>query len=68
MGGVSDYEYLDVPRNCIEAVIPICPLCRDTKSTEIPLQTVTLSIDAQYRTECHKCKIWWNTRRTKIEV
>jgi hypothetical protein len=66
--GTNDYQFLDVPRNCIEAVIPICPLCHDTKCTEIPLQTVILTIDAPYRTECHSCKRWWNTRRTKIRI
>jgi hypothetical protein len=59
-------RYLEVPYHCISAQLEICPLCNDTKTVTTPLQTVKLSIDPEYRTECSKCDIWWKTYKKKL--
>lgn len=61
------YEYVDVPRRCIESTLEICPRCHDTKTVSTPLQTIKLSVDPPYRTECSKCKIYWTTYRTEFK-
>jgi hypothetical protein len=60
-------EYLNVPKNCISSRLEICPLCSDTKTVTTPSQTIKLSVDPEYRTECSKCDIWWNTYKTKFK-
>lgn len=64
----ENYKYVDVPKNCISAKLPICPLCSNTNSTEIPLQTIKLCVDPPYRTECHDCQVWWESYKTKVRV
>lgn len=59
----DDYEYVDVPRGCIESVLLMCPLCSDTKSVRRPPQTIILTPNPPYRTECDNCEIWWETRK-----
>jgi hypothetical protein len=52
-----------VPRNCISSRVEICPQCSNTKTVSTPAQTIHLTIDPPYRTECNKCDIWWTTYR-----
>ena len=59
----EDYSFIDVPRNCISSMLEVCPLCKDTKTTSIPAQTIKLTVDPPYRTECSKCGIWWYSYR-----
>lgn len=65
---IDTFVFLDVPRyhdgkEILESKLTICPLCHDTKTVSIPLQTIKLSVDPEYRTECNKCKIWWHSYR-----
>ena len=65
------WRFIDVPKyhegkRVIESNLEICPLCRDTKTVSTPLQTIKMIIDPEYRTECHKCKVWWYTYRTEF--
>jgi len=73
----TEYKYIDVPRyhknsfhtkgkRVIESILEICPLCHDTKTVSTPMQTIKMIIDPEYRTECHKCKVWWYTYRTEF--
>tara|TARA_R110000822_G_scaffold7716_2_gene31440 strand:+ start:2700 stop:2975 length:276 start_codon:yes stop_codon:yes gene_type:complete len=67
----NDCGYIDVPKyhegkRVIESNLEICPLCHDTKVVSTPLQTTKMIIDPEYRTECHKCKVWWYTYRTEF--
>lgn len=54
-------DYLEIPLDCISSTVPICPLCNDTKTVTIPSQTVILTPNPPYRTECSKCNIWWES-------
>ncbi len=68
---MSEYKYIDVPKyhegkRVIESNLEICPLCHDTKTVSTPLQTIKMIIDPEYRTECHKCKVWWYTYKTEF--
>ncbi len=65
---MSEYKYIDVPKyhegkQVIESSLKICPLCHDTKTVSTPPQTITLSMNPKYKTECSKCKVWWHTYR-----
>jgi hypothetical protein len=67
----ADLKYVDVPKYhegkvVMESKLEICPLCHDTKTVSTPLQTIKLSVDPEYRTECHKCKVWWYTYKTEF--
>ncbi len=61
-------KYLEVPKGCISSKLPICPICGDTKYVEIPQQTIKLSVDPPYRTECKKCDICWDSYKTKTKT
>tara|TARA_R110002051_G_C8434973_1_gene454050 strand:+ start:94 stop:387 length:294 start_codon:yes stop_codon:yes gene_type:complete len=67
----ADIRYIDVPKyhegkRVIESNLEICPLCHDTRTVSTPLQTIKMIIDPEYRTECHKCKVWWHTYKTEF--
>ena len=67
----ADLKYVDVPKYhegkvVMESKLEICPLCHDTKTVSTPLQTTKMILDAEYRTECHKCKVWWYTYKTEF--
>lgn len=38
-------------------------MCNDTKSVTIPEQSITLSVNSEYKTYCKKCKVYWNSYR-----
>ncbi len=71
---MNEYKYIDVPKyhegkRVIETKLEICPLCHDTKTVSTPLnQTIHLSVDPEYRTECSKCKVWWHTYKKIQEL
>lgn len=64
----QEYKYIEVPHNCIESVVEICPLCHDTKTVSVPSLCVKLEIDPSYRTECSKCKVWWYTHKKEFPI
>lgn len=63
----KSHSYIEVPKNCISSVLEICPKCGDTKTVSTPSQTIKLTPNPPYRTECGGCKIWWTTYKTAIE-
>lgn len=66
----EDYEFIDVPDNCISKKLEICPKCNNTKSCG-PYDIYKILKDHYYKKyyyfRCDSCKIYWMTTKEIFE-
>jgi hypothetical protein len=58
-------SYINIPRDCIEANLPICPECHDTKYITAD-KCIKLCNPPRQTLTCSKCKISWDMTYTSI--
>lgn len=60
MGGIPDYEMLKIEDWHIEARLPICPKCKNTKNVNTLCASTTLAAGlSKYLLGCTECEVMW---------